>query len=202
MSYTNINLSVGQILGHYTSDTTMRTFPALKGIHSSVCMERGIFGLGNPFGDQAALQWVGKHSVFLGMKSALTEIRTGSGTGMGIGERTGIEVAVEVKGGEGSEIRGREEVEVEGEGEGEVGAREGKMEGTNEDKEGIKGTGTETGAGTGGGVVVYGSGLYALTAVTGLIKNKVSPQSISLILPEVELEELGHPKVNPVATVS
>ena len=162
-------------------------------------MERGIFGLGNPFGDQAALQWVGKHSVPLGMKSILTEIRRGSGSGMGIGigVRTGIEVEVGVEGEEGSEIRGREEVEGAREGETED---EREKEGVDEDEEGVKGTGT--GTGTEGGLVVYGSGLCALTAVTGLMKNKVSPQSISLILPEVELEELGHPKVYPVATVS
>ena len=158
-------------------------------------MERGLFGLGNPFGDQAALQWVVKHSAPLGMKSGLSEVRTGSGSGVGIG----IEVAVEVEAEEGSETKGREEVEAVGEEE-TVDGRE--REGANEDKEGVKGTGKGTGRGTEGGVVVYGSGLYALTAVTGLIKNKVSPQLISLILPEVELEELGHPKVNPVATLS
>ena len=203
MSYTNIDLSIGQILGHYTVDATIRTFPALKGIHASVCMERGLFGLGNPFGDQAALQWVVKHSAPLGMKSGLTEIRTGSGSGIGmeIGTGMGVEVEIEVEGVEGSGIKGRDEVEGAKKGETE-GGRE--REGANEDKEGVKETGIGTGTGTGteGGVVVYGSGLYALTAVTGLIKNKVSPQLISLILPEVDLEELGHPKVNPVATVA
>ena len=44
----------------------------------------------------------------------------------------------------------------------------------------------------GGGVVVFGSGTDALAAIGGLIKNNVPSAKISLVIPEIELEELGH----------
>jgi hypothetical protein len=48
----------------------------------------------------------------------------------------------------------------------------------------------------GGGVVVFGSGMDALAAVGGLIKNNVPSRLISLVISETELEELGHQTVS------
>jgi hypothetical protein len=53
-----------------------------------------------------------------------------------------------------------------------------------------------------GGVVVFGSGMDALAAVGGLIKNNVPSRLISLVIPETELEELGHQTVSPRSTHS
>ena len=41
-------------------------------------------------------------------------------------------------------------------------------------------------------MVVFGSGTDALAAIGGLIKNNVPSAKISLVIPEIELEELGH----------
>jgi hypothetical protein len=53
-----------------------------------------------------------------------------------------------------------------------------------------------------GGVVVFGSGMDALAAVGGLIKNNVPSRLISLVISETELEELGHQTVSPRSTHS
>ena len=42
-------------------DNTVKTFPASKGLHPTLLMDRGIFGLGNPSADERALKWVFKH---------------------------------------------------------------------------------------------------------------------------------------------
>jgi hypothetical protein len=168
-------------------------------------MNWGIFGLGNPSGDESALQWVSQRCIQGGSGCDLLGVRTRSGTGTrtetgivtGSGRRTG------------SETRAGEE-EGEGEEKG-TGSRRSKERGTSagEREMGVTGPGGE---GEGGGVgevkgresrvVVYGSGLSAIAAISGLIKNNVPPNLITLVIPEKELEELGHPTVCPVATVS
>jgi hypothetical protein len=54
----------------------------------------------------------------------------------------------------------------------------------------------------GGGVVVFGSGMDALAAVGGLIKNNVPSRLISLVISETELEELGDQTVRHRSTYS
>lgn len=115
----------------YPADTTVRSFPSTKGMHPTTCMERGIFGLGNPRADELALRWVLRHS--LGVASAPSD--TGRGGGGGPPK-------------------------------------------------------------IGGAVVVFGSGIDALAAIGGLIKANVPPTLISLVIPETELEELGHSTVS------
>ena len=115
----------------FPSDTTVRSFPSTKGMHPTTCMERGIFGLGNPRADELALRWVLRHS--LGVASAPSD--TGRGGGGGPPK-------------------------------------------------------------IGGAVVVFGSGIDALAAIGGLIKANVPPTLISLVIPETELEELGHSTVS------
>jgi hypothetical protein len=48
-------------------DNTVKTFPATKGMHPTLLMDRGIFGIGNPHADERALRWVLKHC--LGVRS-------------------------------------------------------------------------------------------------------------------------------------
>ena len=64
----------------------------------------------------------------------------------------------------------------------------------------LEGDGSDTGASTGnprvGAVVVFGSGMDALAAVGGLIKNNVPPRLIFLVIAEAEMEELGHHSVS------
>lgn len=174
-------------------------------------MDWGIFGLGNPFGDEAALQWVSQRCIQGGRGCDLLGVKTESGTGTttetgivtGSGKGTGSGRRTE------SETRAGEE-EGKGEGEG-TELKRSKKRGTSggERERGATGPGGE-GEGNGVGevnggesrVIVYGSGLSAIAAVCGLIKNNVPPDLISLVIPEGELEELGHPTVSPVATVS
>lgn len=174
-------------------------------------MDWGIFGLGNPFGDEAALQWVSQRCIQGGNGCDLLGVKTGSGTGTrtetgivtGSGKGTGTGRRTE------SETRAGEE-EGEGEGKGtELERSKGRGTSAGERERGATGSGRE---GEGNGVVevngresrvvVYGSGLSAIAAVSGLVKNNVPPDLISLVIPEGELEELGHPTVCPVATVS
>ena len=189
----------------------MKTFPALKAIHPTVCMNWGIFGLGNPSGDEAALQWVSKRCIQGGSGCDLLGGGTGSGTGIraeagivtGSGKGTGSGRTT------GSETRAGEE-EGEGEEKG-TGSGRSKERGTSAGERergvtGSRGEGEGEGVGEVNGresrVVVYGSGLSAIAAISGLIKNNVPPNLITLVIPEEELEELGHPTVCAVATVS
>jgi hypothetical protein len=193
-----------------TSDATMKTFPALKGIHPTVCMDWGIFGLGNPFGDEAALQWVLQQCMQGGTGCDLLGVRTVSG--MGTGTETGVVSGLGKGTGRrtGSETRAGEE---EGVGEGEcngtetgrskergISAKERESGGTGSGGEGER-EGEGEVKGRESGMVVYGSGLSAIAAVSGLVKNNIPPHLITLVIPEEELEELGHPTVCPVATV-
>jgi hypothetical protein len=47
----------------FHKDTSIKSFPAVKGMHPTTGMGRGIFGLGNPQSDELALRWVLKHSL-------------------------------------------------------------------------------------------------------------------------------------------
>lgn len=168
-------------------------------------MDWGIFGLGNPFGDEAALQWVSQRCIQGGSGCDLLGVRTGSGTetgtatgsGKGTGRRTGSETRA-----------GEEEGEREGKGT-ESGRSKERGTSAGERERGVTGSGSG-GEGEGEGVgevhgrdsrvVVYGSGLSAIAAISGLMKNDVPPNLITLVIPEEELEELSHPSVCPVAT--
>jgi hypothetical protein len=192
----------------------MKTFPALKGIHPTVCMNWGIFGLGNPSGDEAALQWVLQRCIQGGSGCDVSWVKTGSGTGIRAETGTATGSGIVTGSGKGtgsgrrtgSETRAGEE-EGEGEGKGTESGRS-KERGTSagEREKGVTGPeGEGERGGEGGrksGVVVYGSGLSAIAAISGLIKNNVPTHLLTLIIPEEELEELGHPTVCPVATVS
>jgi hypothetical protein len=65
-----------------STDNTVRTFPATKGMHPSYLMDRGLFGLGNPRADKRALQWVMRHIPADGiMADAIASAPSGDSSG-------------------------------------------------------------------------------------------------------------------------
>ncbi len=48
------------IIAGTTKDKSFKSFPSTSGMHSSYCEKRGIFGLGDPYTDTKAFDWVSK----------------------------------------------------------------------------------------------------------------------------------------------
>ena len=124
-----------------SQDNTVKTFPSTKGMHPTLLMDRGIFGLGNPYSDERALRWVLKHC----LGAATTDTGLGGSSPVSPQGRNAVSQSSPV----GS-----------------------------------------------GGVVVYGSGIEVLVAAGGLMKHAVPAAMITIVMPDAELDEIGHGMIN------